>query len=332
VMKKILLIGLLLILTQPAMASSLCHGRFVNPFTDICWECMFPMTIGGARVTPKSVPDTENPTDPLCGCYYGTFYRIGLAIGYWEPARMVDVTAKPFCFVTLGGDIVNMGNVVREGTVANTPDRFRYSVYQSHWMIYPLLYWMNIIDSELCIEPESFDIAWLTEFDPTWQDDSWNFVINPEAALFSSLPMQAMCSLDCATVSTGGLPNDFLYWCAGCHGSMYPLTGMIDAHFGGIQASSLIAERLNFKLHRLGLAFDWATKHTDMLCYPHPDPILKKSNYRMQLVYPKAETRVSKGCNPTGKSTTLWESGDEYPYDGEVFGYLLWRKHNCCAA
>ena len=36
------------------------------------------------------------------------------------------------------------------------------------------------------------------------------------------------------------------------------------------------------------------------------------------------------GCNPTGRSSVLWETLRELPVAGENFGYLLWRKRNCC--
>jgi conjugal transfer pilus assembly protein TraU len=26
----------------------------------------------------------------------------------------------------------------------------------------------------------------------------------------------------------------------------------------------------------------------------------------------------------------LWGSGKEFPYQGEDFGYLVWRKRSCC--
>ncbi|HBD4374511.1 TPA: TraU family protein, partial [Escherichia coli] len=42
---------MLLCLTGTARAaSSECEGNFVNPITDICWECIFPVTIGNVPV------------------------------------------------------------------------------------------------------------------------------------------------------------------------------------------------------------------------------------------------------------------------------------------
>nr|WP_284525246.1 TraU family protein [Orientia tsutsugamushi] len=31
-------------------AAAGCVGRFVNPITDVCWKCLFPITIAGFKV------------------------------------------------------------------------------------------------------------------------------------------------------------------------------------------------------------------------------------------------------------------------------------------
>jgi conjugal transfer pilus assembly protein TraU len=36
------------------------------------------------------------------------------------------------------------------------------------------------------------------------------------------------------------------------------------------------------------------------------------------------------GCWPLGLSDMLYSSFKEYPYDGQDWGYLIWRKTNCC--
>ena len=30
-----------------------CTGSFVNPITDICWSCLFPISIGGLDIWPS---------------------------------------------------------------------------------------------------------------------------------------------------------------------------------------------------------------------------------------------------------------------------------------
>jgi len=55
---------------------------------------------------------TPNPASPVCYC---NPYRVGLAIGFWEPVRLVDVTRTPFCMVGLGGIQLDEGvNVIAD--------------------------------------------------------------------------------------------------------------------------------------------------------------------------------------------------------------------------
>ena len=82
-----------------------CTGRMINPVTDICWECIFPITIGSAPLVSGSKPDTINPPNPICICpgKIAGLPQVGITIGLWEGVRLVDVTKAPFCFVNLGG-------------------------------------------------------------------------------------------------------------------------------------------------------------------------------------------------------------------------------------
>ncbi|HBC0094038.1 TPA: TraU family protein, partial [Escherichia coli] len=85
-------------------ADAACEGRFVNPITDICWSCIFPLSLGSTKVSQGKVPDTANPSMPIqfCPAPPPVFKRIGLAIGYWEPMALTDVTRSPGCMVNLG--------------------------------------------------------------------------------------------------------------------------------------------------------------------------------------------------------------------------------------
>ena len=63
---------MLLCLTGTARAASAeCEGNFVNPITDICWECIFPVTIGNVPVAKGRQPDTPNPSMPIQFCPSG---------------------------------------------------------------------------------------------------------------------------------------------------------------------------------------------------------------------------------------------------------------------
>jgi conjugal transfer pilus assembly protein TraU len=91
-----LLLLLLLFVITPAIAK--CHGNFVNPLTDICWSCIFPLSIGAGKVVGSNNPDPPNPKWPVCSCG-SPVPRIGITVGYWEPMALVDVTRHPYCMV-----------------------------------------------------------------------------------------------------------------------------------------------------------------------------------------------------------------------------------------
>ena len=317
---KLLALGILLVsLCQTAQAK--CTGKFVNPITDVCWKCIFPISIGGVKLLNNGNSDTSNPSSPICSCP-NPFPRIGVSVGFWEPIRLVDVTKNPFCFPNLGG--VEFSPGIKLG-VGASPRSTGHGVgsWHVHWYIYPLLYWLELIMDFACMEQSAFDLAYITELDPLWQDDSLTFILNPEAALFANPVAQAACAADCIA-SSAGKPMDSLFWCGGCQGSMYPLNGKVGTHIGSVQSGLLAVERFTYKLHRQ--LTEWGTSGKAALCGKYIMPVIKKSQYRAQLTVP-----VPSDCHPYGKTTTFYESGKEIPIVGEDFGYLVWRKRNCCA-
>lgn len=94
-----------------AAADPSCEGRFVNPISDVCWSCIFPLSLGSVQVGQGDQPDTPNPASAIqyCPAPPPVFVRIGLAMGYWEPMALTDVSRSPGCMVNLGGFSVNLG-------------------------------------------------------------------------------------------------------------------------------------------------------------------------------------------------------------------------------
>ena len=306
-------------------ANAKCTGKFVDPIGDICWECLFPVTLGSMELMNGDMPDTDNPSSPICLCPKppSPIPVPGIAGGFWEPVRLADVTKHPYCFVNLGGMEIDLGFDVGTGKGSNS-DGSGGGSWHVHWYIYPLIYWLELVVDFLCLEQMSFDVMWITEIDPLWQDDSLTFLLNPEAILFSNPIAQAACAADCVK-STVGLPFDTLFWCGGCQGGMYPLNGRIQAHVGSIQSGLLAAERMCYKNHRELLAWGTSGSSNSEICQKYPMPIMKKSQYRSQLTVP-----VPSDCYPFGRTSTIYESGKEIPVSGEDFGFLIWRKRNCC--
>lgn len=325
---------LLLACAQSAQAqeNATCHGHFPNPITDVCWGCFFPLTIGPATLWGSERADaSDNPSLPICLCG-SPIPRIGLSFGFWEPVRMIDVTTKPFCFPNLGGLKLNPGLSLGNGQVKHSQLKGGSGQFSAslnvHYYVFPLFYLLELLNDFLCFEQASFDVAYLSEIDPTWSDDALAALVYPEGALFAFPIAQAACAADCVA-ATAHLPLDQLFWCAGCNGAMYPLSGNIGNAVTMEQTMRLAAERMIYKMHRTALA--WGTMGSRGLCGKYVMPMLKKQQYRLQMVNPTPTVSGREACSPIGASTALPRSGHTYPVIGEDVGYLVWRKRNCCA-
>lgn len=325
-MKSILnvLITVLVIYSPTAQADTTCEGKFMNPITDICWSCIFPMKLGGANLIPFGQEDFDSGVeDAFCAC--GSPPRVGMSISFFEPARLIEAVRRPYCFVSLGGVKIDPGI----DAPAHAQERGGKSFYQMHYYTSPLIYWLEVILDNPCLEQGVFDLAYMTELDPLWADSELTFILNPDAVLFANPLAQAACSADCVA-ATAGFPSNQLFWCAGCQGSMYPLDGWVGSHIGGVQASTLLMQRMINKMHREGAI--WGAHGKDGQCGFYPIPLMDKRAYKSQMTYPIPNTQKENGrcCQPLGRSTVISGSGKEYPYKGEDFAYMLFRKRDCC--
>lgn len=332
-MKRAVMIGLMVIIaftTSPTIhAGAVCTGHFVNPITDICWDCLFPLTIGSAPIVPSTMPDTDNPKFPICLCG-NPIPRPGVSFGYWEPFALVDVTRQPFCMVNIGGIQISTDMNVDDvgGASGHTDDTEHTAWYNVHWYKYPLMGWLSLITDVACLEAGDMDIGYLSELDPTWQDDSLTLVLNPEAILFGNPIAQLACVADSLKTTTGiGMPINSLFWCFGSQGSAYPLDGSISAQVSPMQGATLEAERMTYKLHRELVIWDTIGVDGPALCQENPSPIIPKDRYRYQLVNLIPNALVG---YPFGTDTMIWEWGHMPLLAAENSGFLIWRKRNCC--
>lgn len=321
-------------LLLPSIANAVCVGKWANPVTEFCWSCMLPLKMSGATILTMGQEDNQSGVaDPICFCAdpKSGIPKIGMTVSFWEPIRMVDVTTKPFCMVGMGGVEVPMpGGGKGAGAQYAQSDNTKSSTYDVHWYSNPILWVLETILDNNCLDKTPFDIAYLTEIDPLWKDDEMTSIINPDVYLFGNLVAQAACALDCVATSVG-FGNNLMIWCAGCQGSMYPLTGNISAHIGGVQASVLMTERMTAKLHREMVL--WSGYGREGLCGYFPEIQMDKTNYKYHMLYPIPADDTSKNgkcCQPFGRSTTFFEMGKEFPYKGEDFTYQIIRKRDCC--
>lgn len=306
---------------------STCDGRWVNPITDVCWKCLFPMSIGNTKVSSSGLPDTRNPSNAIQRCPFPPpiFQRIGIAIGFWEPYATTDISRSPMCMVNMGG--MKIGGLKKStiGSATATGSKARNGTfYHVHWYKYPLISWLGLFSDDMCMQGGSYDIAYLSELDPMWNDDTLSLFVNPEAALFGNPIAQFACIAD-AIAAEVYLPLDILFWCAGSHGSVYPFTGSANRENSPLDQAVLLSERMNFKLHRQGIAQDSIGENI-AVCFQYPSPIVPKERYRYQLINPIPDAN---NCHPYGRSVLRWQVGKDTPTTSKNYGYLIWKKRNC---
>ena len=327
---RLLFFSLLLSTSVVSQAQASCSGRIINPVTDVCWECLFPITIGN-NLSFQTGPftDVEMDAEALCACSGEANITLGMNLGFWEPIRTLEIVREPFCFPSLGG--VSLGDKTfapAHGRTPNPKERgHRTSFYQVHWYHTPWLYLLEILLDTTCLEQSAWDVAYMTELDPLWDDSTSSFFLFPDVTLFANPIAIGACSLDCVAATTR-LPMNDLYWCAGCAGSLFPLTGWVNAHITDEQAFSLLTQRFTLKLHREGLL--WRQWGKDGQCGPQFEMVMSKNVYRTQMLYPTSKTE-GQCCRPFGASTAPDALGGLTPIvKGEDAAFLIWRRRDCC--
>lgn len=301
-----------------------CRASFINLFTDINWAGIFPVEIAGVEIKGPSdeIGNPDNIHSVVCICNREGKFVVGITVSYWEPARIIETTKTPWCFPTLGGIKLSEPN---PGTQQGTESKDRgFAKQNAHWMLFAVWDIMNLFMDVPCVPHEGFDIAYITEIDPTWNNDLVGFLLNPEALLFANPVAQLACMAD-SIASTLEWPIDPLFWCMGGQGSAYPLTGNItDRNY--INANYGLAQRMIYKMNRMMLTWDTAMDQ----CGAKITPIWVKRHYKLHMVKP-----VRSAVMPIGKASVLWEQGKNPPFGTskgapDNFSWLMFRRVKCC--
>lgn len=288
---------------------------------------MFPITLFGSGGGEDDPPGKV--TDPACVCFDDMGVPdIGYTAGFWNPARLIEIVRTPYCSPALGGITIQDDPTMMGGYIREEGDSSDGAFYHYHYYAFPLFAIL-----ELVINPEcnaggfiEFDLMYLSELEPTWNDEELSLFLTPEVAVFANPLAIASCSIDCAA-ATAREPTNSMFWCAGCWGNLYPFTGHIASDGSPPRDTSLLATRSVAALHRRGLAHK--TYGLDALCGGSIFPMIPKEQYKMSLLYPLGEAEP-RCCHWIGESTFGWGEWRNLPAVGEDFVYMLWRYTDCC--
>lgn len=289
-----------------------CTGEFTNPISGMCWSCVMPIGISSIfyKGGQDGTKDLTGWEQYLCTC---DLY-IGVPISFYEPARVIDVTTKPYCMVALGGiSFADTGTFTGDtaGFAGMEGDQqHNYTFFQAHYYINPVMYVLSmILDNSKCFEQSGFDVGYLTEVDPSWLLPEYANLLSPDGFLYGNLPAIAACVGDCAAAT-----NEFsvaaLHWCVGCSGLNYPMTGHIDNPQSTIDSASVVVQRLLTKLHRQGINMSYYGN--DGLCGGYRQLLMNKRQYKYSMTFPVSQTKsVAKAMSQaiSGTNSAVTDTG-----------------------
>jgi conjugal transfer pilus assembly protein TraU len=309
-----------------------CRASLFNLFTDVDYEGIFPIKFAGVTIKGgtseelRKLEELDEVKKATCYCRpRGKPPVFGLAVSFWEPARVAEIVKDPWCFPLLGG--LQLENIPAKKAGKNqrlsTLTKERYAA-QAHWYMFSVWNLLDLFMDVPCIMWDGFDIAYMSELDPLWQNDSLAMFIHPEVLLFANPIAQLSCIADSVAAQVGQ-PIDQLFWCMGSWGGAYPMSG-VTSQSNILEGAGNLVGRLIYKNAREGLMWDPGVD----LCEAVLTPIWVKSHYKMHLMKP-----VRSRIIPIGQSAFIWGMGKNPPWGtkkgaSDNFDWLIFRKVKCC--
>lgn len=309
--------------TVPAMAT--CNGTIFNPVTDIAWNGLFPIRVGGIAVdTNGSAPDGgQNTVNPICSCTTTSGTFIGTQIGFWDVAYLVEVVDDPYCSTVIGTTIGS-----NTGTHQGSNDKHvaaPHTFKQVHWWPFNAIQLLGMLTGLSCIQQVPLQMTYLSEIDPSWTEDWLAMLKDPKVFLVANPVADIACGAKNIIAQVPGnffpAAYDSLFWCA--WDNIYPLSGNSSTPHN-LTASAQIAARQIYTNTQFGTIEDFMADSQG--CSGQIVPVWKSSQWRFQLAKPV------KTATPfwAGESETIWGSGKAPAFNDKNFLYVLFQKKRCC--
>lgn len=296
-----------------------CDSGFINPITDIQWSCTFPIRVGGVQIASGGEDTGTNITSPVCMCKLGVLPVLGIRVSFWEPSRIIETVSDAYCMQSMGMSLKGSEDGKLDGGLTNNLSGEGKAFQQMHYYIFPAWSILDMFMDLPCIETDDFDVAMMTELNPSWNNEMLSLIVNPEALLFANPAASLACSAD-AVSSTSGFPINSLFWCMGAWGNSYPLAGSITST-DYVEANAALAARGIYLMGRTGLLMDSSPDG----CTRSYSTIWNKDRYKLQIMKP------TKGgaCLPIGREGLMW-TGGKHSGTSDNFSWMMFKKNNCC--
>jgi len=311
--------------------------------SNVCWGCIFPVRLAGWTVFGSSISNggtdsnglslSSRPSVPpgaadraVCICTEGALPQVGVPVGMWMPTEIYETTMAPGCSSALGGVRIGIADPIYLGTSGNPAGGLQQQSFNHvHTYSFPVVQMMELFTK--CVASYAdIDILYMSEIDPMWNDPIVAMYGNPMSVFGSSIVAQAACAADSISASMGQ-PIDDLFWCGGTWSStMAPYTGFEHSQ-GPVQYSSATAQKLLAMNAARGISR--STVGNAALCQAQYSPMLKRSHYRWQTAWPRAEGTRNHG---SGETVLRWGAGRTIPGVADMPIYLRWDWTDCCSS
>ena len=320
--------------------------NFAKQIARTCWRCFFPFTLFSVPIGGTSSRLPNRRAGPICVCPGRTGYpSVGFTLGWWSPDHVVETTRLPWCLTSLGGLVVTSDKLtpgdygaaaaggaaqILPGRWGGTRDKFGgeepgASYYNFHYIKFPLAYFIGWLSDFACSKKGNtgIDIAFMSEFDPSWNNDALALWTSPETKLFAGPWAPVACAAD-GVAATVHKPIDALFFCSGTWGLHYPFSGHTPTSQSPPRDASLAAITGVAKMHRFTLAKK--SYGNGAVCADQTYFVLPKQQYRMQMMFPTSE----RNNHWVGASSFRWGEWRTIPATGEDWTQMVWSFHDCC--
>lgn len=301
-----------------------CAHAFINPVSDVNWDCMFPMTLFGYQVgNGDDYQDSDGGqgnSNLICECFGDASVKVGVPIGFWEPFAIIDTVYEAWELVPFDFNLGLAAPYMTDGSrSANSAgNKVKANV---HYYKFPVFKMLEMFQDIPCIQTQDeFDVGMLTEALPFFQNDLLALMAFPETILLANPVTMLACMADAAATAVSG-PIDSLFWCLGA-GQLYPI-GMSTSGANVIGASSTHAARGVYLTGRTGLLKEYHPSG----CYSRHVSIWTKSRYKHHLWHPMRQGK----CAAFGYPEPVWTAGIPGHLIDNDFSFIVWRKVDCCS-
>lgn len=317
-------LGLLLLVDIQA-SSAKCPTTMFNPVTDVAWNGIFPIRVGGVAVIQNnSLPDGESLTvDPICTCTTTSETYVGTEISFWDVDYLAEIVTDAFCSPALGLSYSGLDNGFHGGT-SDTTHVSPHHFLQTHWIEFPVFNLIGMLTDLTCLGSGTDMVPGdMSELDSTYNDDYLAALKDPMVFLFANPVADIACAAKNALAQVPGLyftaAYDSLFWCS--WDNIFPLSGNVLSPHKLTSTAQLVSRQLYTYIE-----FADIEDFTVNSCQGTVVPLMKSSQWRYQLAKPV------KSATPfwAGQSELAWGINKAPSYEASDFLYVLFQKKKCC--